>query len=578
MQAQEPARKKARHAWEQDPAQLSNDPVAPRSPTPSVQPCHRDSHTCNDNGHVGSYLEQPQALHKHMAAQDGQVAAEKDLHGVTSQMNVCYGKQPTFQWQHGLGGCCLPHQHVQLQYGQHHANCGAVSWRQDSGNQFMQCPPGPDCTCDAHWYTYPCSCQQSDTGTMQPQLLSNSPYCSSGPPPQTAGLTCLQPGSVVNMRCKDMSGSYCYDRRLLVDSHLGDGGHAEVWKVREFLAPQQLQLTRDLAVCHTHTAPNLGLQLQDRCDYKGVRPGPAAAVDTPLLDEDVAAGDKSATRDPLKGNEALGHLPADLAELHHHDDSLLSQQCMALKLALRYDKATTPPKQRPKRYYQLQQQAMSGEFNTMYAARQQGRLQHIVEGYEFGEVAYADKVVVPCILMEYAEAGNLKDQVSERSRPPSSTGKPTTVFRGLSAQGTWSIVGQIAAGLADLHNMGVIHRDVKCSNCVGVVQESAAPPSRPQTDAFCKPPQAPAHAPSSSDGGVNTLSTSSNRANGDRKLSQVQWKLCDFGTSRYVTGLTDLVREKVGTKIYRPAEMDHGGAYSLQVDTYMLGLMYLELR
>lgn len=138
---------------------------------------------------------------------------------------------------------------------------------------------------------------------------------------------------------------------------------------------------------------------------------------------------------------------------------------MALKLALRYDKVNTPPGRTQQKYYSLQQQAMLREYGTLVAAKQHGKLQHILDSYDLSNIAYADGHVVPCILMEYAAGGCLQSQLLEWTT--AADGKPVAVSKGLSSQDAWEIVGQITVGLADLHSVGVIHlwQLCGCSRC-----------------------------------------------------------------------------------------------------------------
>jgi serine/threonine protein kinase len=78
-----------------------------------------------------------------------------------------------------------------------------------------------------------------------------------------------------------------------------------------------------------------------------------------------------------------------------------------------------------------------------------------------GLAAPAAALVLPCILMEFADGGCAWDAVYKQH------GRPTA----LPADEAWQVVNGVVHGLCEMHRLSYIHRDVKLQNVLTVSGE-----------------------------------------------------------------------------------------------------------
>lgn len=73
----------------------------------------------------------------------------------------------------------------------------------------------------------------------------------------------------------------------------------------------------------------------------------------------------------------------------------------------------------------------------------------------YKESFFEDKSSTLCIVMEYADGGDLLEKITSIK-----SGKSNR----LSEKTVWSILIQMVHGLEALHELKIIHRDIKCAN------------------------------------------------------------------------------------------------------------------
>jgi serine/threonine protein kinase len=147
----------------------------------------------------------------------------------------------------------------------------------------------------------------------------------------------------------------------------------------------------------------------------------------------------------------------------------------------------------------------------------------VVKCFARGKVLTSNGEELPCLLLELAPCGSLEDVVRPGNIP---VGMPPIPAR--------RVLQQIIYNLYKIHDHNVIHRDVKCSNVL-----------------LFGPPSSPA----------------------------ARLKLADFGSARIINALDDLAHTWfAGTPVLRPPEMREGARHDSRADTFMLGLLLLEVR
>lgn len=119
------------------------------------------------------------------------------------------------------------------------------------------------------------------------------------------------------------------------------------------------------------------------------------------------------------------------------------------------------------------------------------------------------------IIMEYAEKGDLNSYIKSRRGKLIHESEIKSLFR------------QIVEGIKYLHNLNIIHRDIKS---------------------------------------LNIFLTSKNEI-----------KLGDFGLSKRVSGLSEELNSIIGTPIYFPPEMIVEQKYTMKMDIWALGIVLYEL-
>jgi NIMA (never in mitosis gene a)-related kinase 1/4/5 len=76
-------------------------------------------------------------------------------------------------------------------------------------------------------------------------------------------------------------------------------------------------------------------------------------------------------------------------------------------------------------------------------------------------IAYKTSFYVPesqtlCIIMEYADGGDLENKINYQAEIPNS--------KGFDEKFIWKTAFQLLKGLKGLHEHNIIHRDLKCAN------------------------------------------------------------------------------------------------------------------
>ena len=165
------------------------------------------------------------------------------------------------------------------------------------------------------------------------------------------------------------------------------------------------------------------------------------------------------------------------------------------------------------------QKGLTTELDTLTAITSH----RVIKCYGYGWVACKDGSHVQCLLLELAEGGSLDQLV----RPPSGGN------RGLGPETTHKVMQGLVCAILDVHNSGVYHRDIKCSN-IGLTGE-------PSRDAV---------------------------------------KLIDFGAALLLGTKVGLcgISWRVGTPVFKAPEMQTGWRHDARVDLYMMGLTMVEMR
>ncbi len=72
----------------------------------------------------------------------------------------------------------------------------------------------------------------------------------------------------------------------------------------------------------------------------------------------------------------------------------------------------------------------------------------------YKEAFFEESTQTLCIVMEYADGGDLQSKINDLKK----------TYRFMKEDELWSIFYQMVVGLDALHNIKIVHRDIKCAN------------------------------------------------------------------------------------------------------------------
>lgn len=75
-----------------------------------------------------------------------------------------------------------------------------------------------------------------------------------------------------------------------------------------------------------------------------------------------------------------------------------------------------------------------------------------IAGYK--EAFFEEKTSSLCIVMEYADNGDMQTKINNLKK----------VSKHMKEEDVWSIFYQMVLGLKSLHDLKIVHRDIKCAN------------------------------------------------------------------------------------------------------------------
>jgi serine/threonine protein kinase len=168
---------------------------------------------------------------------------------------------------------------------------------------------------------------------------------------------------------------------------------------------------------------------------------------------------------------------------------------------------------------------------------------YVLDSYGMGRVMGLDGCNVYCLLLELAEGGSLDQLV-----------RPGGVPKGVKPEDAHELMKGIMKGLCSVHeDARAIHRDLKCSNIV------------------------------LTKGGGGDAGAGGSRGGGAGSRQQQQhWhpKLIDFDAALRVGSSMDALGTtwNIGTPAFAAPEMREGFFHDSRVDSYQLGLTFVELR
>ena len=199
-------------------------------------------------------------------------------------------------------------------------------------------------------------------------------------------------------------------------------------------------------------------------------------------------------------------------------------QDMALKVAKRYADCADEycMKTSQQQHCLIMECGMRREALALYKCRSSSST-CVLKCFARGKVLTSNGEELPCLLLELSPYGSLEDVV-----------RPGNIPVSMSPVSTSDVIRQIIFNLYRVHDHKVIHRDVKASNVL-----------------LFGPPTAP--------------------------MSRL--KLADFGSARIMDDIDDLAKTWcAGTPVLRAPEMRAGCWHDTRVDTFMLGMLLLEVR
>ena len=199
-------------------------------------------------------------------------------------------------------------------------------------------------------------------------------------------------------------------------------------------------------------------------------------------------------------------------------------QDMALKVAKRYADCQDEycMKTSQQQHCLIMECGMRREALALYKCRSSSST-CVLKCFARGKVLTSNSEELPCLLLELSPHGSLEDVV-----------RPGNIPVSMSPVSTSDVIKHIIFNLYRVHDHKVIHRDIKASNVL-----LFGPPSCPMS----------------------------------------RLKLADFGSARIMDDIDDLAKTWcAGTPVLRAPEMRAGCRHDTRVDTFMLGMLLLEVR